>query len=68
MSYRASVELVLRWERSDRVVPGLHKIREVAGYRASAKQLLYFKINNLDWGKQHQPESEHSAKAHYPRK
>ena len=52
VSYRASAEPVLRWERSDRVVPGLHEIREVAalgaqrpsthrgGHRQSAKQLL----------------------------
>jgi hypothetical protein len=40
VSYRASAEPVLRWERSDQVVPGLHKIREVAGHRQSAKQIL----------------------------
>ena len=40
VSYRASVEAVLRWKRSDRVVPGLHEIHEVAGHRTSAKQLL----------------------------
>ena len=40
VSYRASAEPVLRWKRSDRVVPGLHEIREVAGHRQSAKQVL----------------------------
>ena len=40
VSYRASVEAVLRWKRSDRVVPGLHEIHEVAGRRQSAKQVL----------------------------
>jgi len=29
--YQASAEVVLRWERSDRVVSGLHEIHEVAG-------------------------------------
>jgi len=37
VSYRASAEPVLRWERSDRVVPGLHEIREVVGHSQSAK-------------------------------
>ena len=37
---RASAEPVLRWERSDRVVSRLHKIRKVAGRRQSAKQVL----------------------------
>ena len=49
---RASVEAVLRWKRSDRVVPGLrwecndrvvsrlHEIHEVVGRRQSAKQVL----------------------------
>ena len=40
VSYRASVEAVLRWKRSDRVVPGLHEIHEVAGLIHSAKQVL----------------------------
>ena len=40
VSYRAIAEPVLRWKRSDRVVPGLHEIREVAGHRQSAKQVL----------------------------
>ena len=40
VSYRASIEAVLRWKRSDRVVPGLHEIHEVAGRRQSAKQVL----------------------------
>ena len=38
--YQASAEVVLRWERSDRVVSGLHEIHEVAGRRQSAKQVL----------------------------
>ena len=42
VSYRASVEAVLRWKRSDRVVPGLHEIHEVAGRRQPAKQVLNF--------------------------
>ncbi len=36
----ARAEAVLRWERSDRVVPGLHEIRDVAGHRQPAKQGL----------------------------
>ena len=40
VSYRADAEAILRWERSDQVVHGLHEIHEVAGHRASAKQLL----------------------------
>jgi hypothetical protein len=40
VSYRASVEAVLRWERSDRVISRLHEIRKVAGHRQSAKQVL----------------------------
>ena len=40
MRYRARAEAVLRWERSDRVVPGLHEIRDVAGHRQPAKQGL----------------------------
>ena len=41
VSYRANAEAILRWERSDRVVHGLHEIHEVAGHRASAKQTLH---------------------------
>ena len=37
VSYRASAETVLRWKRSDRVVPGLCEIHEVAGRRHLAK-------------------------------
>ena len=44
--YRASVEAVLRWKRSDRVVPGLHEIHEVAGRRQSAKQVLNTRPQN----------------------
>jgi hypothetical protein len=40
VSYRASAETVLRWKRSDRVVPGLCEIHEVAGRRHLAKQVL----------------------------
>ena len=40
VNYRGSEEAVLRWKRSDRVVPGLHGIREVAAHTQSAKQLL----------------------------
>ena len=40
VNYRGSEEAVLRWKRSDRVVPGLHEIHEVTGRRQSAKQVL----------------------------
>ena len=52
VNYRVSEEAVLRWKRSDRVVPGLrwecndrvvsrlHEIHEVTGRRQSAKQVL----------------------------
>ena len=40
MRHRARAEAVLRWERSARVVPGLHEIRDVAGHRQPAKQGL----------------------------
>ena len=49
MRYRARAEAVLRWERSDRVVPGLHEIRDVAGHRQSAKQVLSLTLTCLDY-------------------
>jgi LPS sulfotransferase NodH len=40
MADSANAEAILRWERSDQVVHGLHEIHEVADRRQSAKQVL----------------------------